>query len=47
MSAYLGTNQAAWGNVMAFALSMAVPTILLFVILERQFVSALSGGEKA
>ena len=46
MSAYLGTNQAAWGNVMAFALSMAVPTILLFLILERHFTSALSGGEK-
>ena len=46
MSAYLGTNQAAWGNVMAFALSMAIPTILLFLILERHFTSALSGGEK-
>lgn len=46
MSAYLGTNQAAWGNVMAFALSMAVPTVLLFLILERHFTSALSGGEK-
>lgn len=47
MSAYLGTHQAAWGNVMAFALSMAVPTILLFLMLERQFVSALSGRDKA
>lgn len=47
MSAYLGTHQAAWGNVMAFALSMAVPTILLFLILERQFVSAQSGRDKA
>ncbi|WP_265518219.1 carbohydrate ABC transporter permease [Nitratireductor luteus] len=47
MSAYFGTNQAAWGNIMAFAVSMAVPVILFFLILQRQFIaSVMSSGIK-
>lgn len=47
MSAYYGTNQAAWGNIMAFAVSMAVPVILFFLILQRQFIaSVMSSGVK-
>lgn len=47
MSAYFGTNQAAWGNIMAFAVSMAVPVILFFLILQRQFIaSVMSSGVK-
>ncbi len=47
MSAYFGTNQAAWGNIMAFAVSMAVPVVLFFLILQRQFIaSVMSSGVK-
>ncbi|KRA98476.1 sugar ABC transporter permease [Devosia sp. Root685] len=47
MSAYFGTNQAAWGNIMAFAVSMAIPVILFFLILQRQFIaSVMSSGVK-
>lgn len=47
MSAYFGTNQAAWGNIMAFAVSMAVPVVLFFLIMQRQFIaSVMSSGVK-
>lgn len=47
MSAYFGTNYAYWGNVMAFAVSMAVPVVLLFMVLQRQFISSvMSSGIK-
>lgn len=47
MSAYFGTNQAYWGNIMAFAVSMAVPVVLFFLILQRQFIaSVMSSGVK-
>ena len=47
MSAYFGTNLASWGNVMAFAVSMAIPVILVFLLLQRQFVaSVMSSGIK-
>lgn len=47
MSAYFGTNLASWGNVMAFAVSMAVPVILVFLLLQRQFIaSVMSSGIK-
>jgi multiple sugar transport system permease protein len=47
MSAYFGTNQAAWGNIMAFAVSMAIPVVLFFLIMQRQFIaSVMSSGVK-
>lgn len=47
MSAYFGTNQASWGNIMAFAVSMAIPVILFFLIMQRQFIaSVMSSGVK-
>lgn len=47
MSAYFGTNQTSWGNFMAFAVSMAVPVILFFLLLQRQFIaSVVSSGVK-
>jgi multiple sugar transport system permease protein len=47
MSAYFGTNQAAWGNIMAFAVSMAIPVILFFLVMQRQFIaSVMSSGVK-
>jgi multiple sugar transport system permease protein len=47
MSAYYSTNQAYWGNIMAFAVCMAVPVILFFLIMQRQFIaSVMSSGVK-
>lgn len=47
MSAYFGTNQASWGNIMAFAVSMAIPVILFFLLLQKQFIaSVVSSGVK-
>lgn len=48
MAAYFGTNQRIpWGDVMAFAVSMAVPVILFFLIMQRQFIaSVMSSGVK-
>lgn len=47
MSAYFGTNQASWGNIMAFAVSMAIPVILFFLVMQRQFIaSVMSSGVK-
>lgn len=47
MSAYFGTNQMAWGNIMAFAVSMAVPVIAVFLVAQKQFIaSVVSSGVK-
>lgn len=47
MSAYFGTNKASWGNIMAFAVSMAIPVILFFLLLQKQFIaSVVSSGVK-
>jgi len=44
MSAYFSSNQAYWGNIMAFAVSMALPVILFFLIIQRQFVQSVTGS---
>lgn len=44
MSAFFSTNQAHWGNIMAFAVSMAIPVVLFFLILQRQFVASVVGS---
>lgn len=48
MGAFFGTNQRIpWGDVMAFAVSMAIPVILFFLIMQRQFIaSVMSAGVK-
>lgn len=48
MGAFFGTNQRIpWGDVMAFAVSMAVPVIIFFLIMQRQFIaSVMSAGVK-
>jgi multiple sugar transport system permease protein len=48
MGAFFGTNQRIpWGDVMAFAVSMAVPVILFFLLMQRQFIaSVMSSGVK-
>ncbi len=44
MSAYFSGNQTSWGNVMAFAVCMAIPVIIFFLIIQRKFVASLTGS---
>lgn len=47
MSAYFFRTQAYWGYIMAFAVSMVVPAVVFFLILQRQFIaSVMSSGVK-
>ncbi|WP_341487791.1 carbohydrate ABC transporter permease [Pararhizobium sp. A13] len=47
MSAYFSTNQASWGNIMAFAVCMAIPVVLFFLVIQKQFIaSVVSSGVK-
>ncbi|EPN9988881.1 TPA: carbohydrate ABC transporter permease [Vibrio cholerae] len=43
MSAYFSGNQTQWGSVMAFAVCMAVPVIVFFLIVQRRFVASITG----
>jgi multiple sugar transport system permease protein len=43
MSAYFSGNQTQWGSVMAFAVCMAVPVIIFFLIVQRHFVASITG----
>lgn len=43
MSAYFSSNQAQWGNIMAFAVSMAIPVIIFFLFVQRHFVQSITG----
>ncbi|NVC96062.1 carbohydrate ABC transporter permease [Vibrio natriegens] len=44
MSAYFGSNLTYWGNIMAFAVCMAIPVIIFFLIVQRQFISSITGS---
>lgn len=44
MAAYFGTTQAYWGNIMAFAVLMSLPVILLFLVFQRWFVASVVGS---
>ncbi len=44
MSAYFGSHQTAWGNVMAFAVCMAIPVIIFFLVVQRQFIASITGS---
>ncbi|WP_321463479.1 carbohydrate ABC transporter permease [uncultured Vibrio sp.] len=44
MSAYFGSNQTYWGNIMAFAVCMAIPVIIFFLIVQRQFIASITGS---
>ncbi|PJE57190.1 carbohydrate ABC transporter permease [Marinomonas sp. BSi20584] len=44
MAAYFGSNQTQWGNVMAFAVCMAIPVIIFFLIIQRQFIASITGS---
>lgn len=44
MAAYFGTTQAYWGNIMAFAVLMSLPVILVFLLFQRWFVASVVGS---
>lgn len=44
MAAFFGQNQTYWGNVMAFAIMMAVPVIIFFLIVQRHFITSVTGA---
>lgn len=43
MSAYFGSNLTSWGNVMAFAVCMAIPVMGFFLIVQRHFIASITG----
>lgn len=44
MSAYFGSNLTSWGNVMAFAVCMAIPVMVFFLIVQRHFIESITGS---
>lgn len=44
MSAYFGSNLTSWGNVMAFAVCMAVPVMVFFLFVQRHFIASITGS---
>jgi ABC-type glycerol-3-phosphate transport system permease component len=44
LSAFFGENVAEWGNVMAGAALMTLPTLLLFLPLQTRMTSGLAAG---
>lgn len=44
MSAYFGSNLTSWGNVMAFAVCMAIPVIVFFLVVQRHFIASITGS---
>lgn len=44
MSAYFASNLTSWGNVMAFAVCMAVPVIVFFLTVQRHFIASITGS---
>lgn len=44
MAAYFGGQQAYWGNIMAFAVLMTLPVLVVFLIFQRWFVASVMGS---
>lgn len=44
MAAYFGTKQAYWGNIMAFAVLMTLPVVVVFLAFQRWFVASVVGS---
>jgi len=44
MSAYFGSNLTSWGNVMAFAVCMAIPVMVFFLVVQRHFIASITGS---
>lgn len=46
LRAYEGYNQTDWGGLMATAVVISIPAIILFVLVQKQFMDSLSGSVK-
>lgn len=44
MATYFGSQQAYWGNIMAFAVLMTLPVLVVFLIFQRWFVASVMGS---
>ncbi|WP_019012299.1 carbohydrate ABC transporter permease [Deinococcus aquatilis] len=44
MAAFFNSQQSYWGNVTAFAVLMALPVIIVFLIFQRWFVASVVGS---
>ena len=44
MASFFGSNQSFMGNVMAFAVCMAVPVIIFFLFIQKHFVTSITGS---
>lgn len=46
LRAYEGANQTDWGGLMATAVVISVPAIVMFVLVQKQFVDSMAGSVK-
>lgn len=44
MAAYFDSMRSYWGNIMAFAVLMALPVMILFLVFQRWFVQSFMGS---
>lgn len=44
MASYFSGQQAYWGNIMAFAVLMTLPVLIVFLIFQRWFVASVMGS---
>lgn len=44
MATYFASQQAYWGNVMAFAVLMTLPVLVVFLVFQRMFVASVMGS---
>lgn len=46
LKAYEGANQTDWGGLMATAVVISIPAIIMFVMVQKQFVDSMAGSVK-
>lgn len=46
LKAYEGSNQTDWGGLMATAVVISIPAIMMFVLVQKQFVDSMAGSVK-
>lgn len=46
LKAYEGSNQTDWGGLMATAVVISIPAIIMFVLVQKQFVDSMAGSVK-
>lgn len=44
MAAFFGSQQAYWGHVMAFAVLMSLPIMIVFLVFQRWFIASVVGS---